>query len=128
MSRGGTPTPASHKKRPPSGKQNITRQLYRPTATVKTAVAKDKAIHNMKKRLPEVEEEDAYKRLFSRGDILKQKPNKPIRYNNKERSDEKEIKHHSNRSLIFGRVVRIAVSLRCQPVEQLPAEPFDEQL
>ena len=32
-------------------------------------------------------------------------------YNNKERSDEKESKHHSNRSLIFSRVVRIAVSL-----------------
>ena len=96
-------------------------------ATVKTAVGEDKAIYDMKKRLSEVEPEDAYKGVFSRG-IVFCTESQPISYNNKERSDEKEIKHHSNRSLIFSRVVRSAVSLRCQPVEQLPAEPFDEQL
>lgn len=49
------------------GKQGI---LYRLTTTVKEAIQAKKCFQNKKKRLTEVEEEDAYKRLFPCGDIF----------------------------------------------------------
>lgn len=44
--------------------------MYCLTTTVKEAVQAKKCFQNKKKRLTEVEEEDAYKRLFSCGEVF----------------------------------------------------------
>ena len=50
-------------------------------------------------------------------------------YNNKERPDEEKIYYNFNYYTVFlGRFVLAAVSFCCKPVEQLPAEPADQQL